>query len=224
LAKHSGRGDIKFIHNKINTDHRYVYWKGTDLARQSERREATRGALIKAARDCFVELGFDATSTEAVLARARVSKGALYHHFASKSDLLAAVFETLARETAHHAGAAAAGAGIPRVQLGMALKGWLRAALAPEPRRILLETGPAVLGLTRARTIEESVVQAPMRQMIASIIEQEKTNSPDIDLVARLLNSAVTELALTAVARNLDVSEFQIFDVYIDALIDALVS
>jgi AcrR family transcriptional regulator len=88
-----------------------------------------------------------ATSTEAVLARAGVSKGALYHHFASKAELLAAVFEAVSRETVARAQSAAGGAGSARAELTAALKAWLRAVLAPEPRRIILETGPAVLGL-----------------------------------------------------------------------------
>jgi AcrR family transcriptional regulator len=138
-----------------------------------------------------VEQGYDATSTEAVLARAGVSKGALYHHFTSKADLLAAVFERVSQETVAKAQAAAAGASSARAALGAALKAWLRAALEPEPRRIILETGPAVLGLARARQIEEAITQAPMRRAIERAVEQGEAASTDVDLVARLLSAAV---------------------------------
>src|SRR5579871_1588533 len=57
---------------------------------QSERREATRLALLDAAADCLVELGYARTTTRRVAARASVTPGALQHHFSSKAELLRA--------------------------------------------------------------------------------------------------------------------------------------
>ena len=64
---------------------------------QQERTEATTAALLGAARELFAQDGYAATSLDAVVARAGVTKGALYHHFEGKDDLFAAVF---ARENA----------------------------------------------------------------------------------------------------------------------------
>jgi AcrR family transcriptional regulator len=192
------------------------------LARQSERREATRGALIAAARDCFLDQGYDATSTEAILTRAGVSKGALYHHFPSKAALLEAVFEAVSRETAAQAQKSAAGAGSDRASLGVALKAWLRAVLAPGPRRIILETGPAVLGFVRARLVEEAITEAPMRRSIERAMENGEAQRVDPDLVARLLSAAVSELALIAIQRRLNRAQLRKFDAQIDALVEAL--
>ena len=192
------------------------------MARQAERREATRAALVTAARTCFVENGFDATSTEAVLARAGVSKGALYHHFASKAELLVAVFEAVSRDTVARAQRTAGGAGSARAELTAALKAWLRAVLAPEPRRIILETGPAVLGLAEARRIEEAITQGPISRSIERAVAQGEAQCADVDLVARLLSAAVSELALTALERRLEDAQLGQLDVYIHAIVDAL--
>jgi AcrR family transcriptional regulator len=64
----------------------------TERARrtQAERREATRLALLDAAADCLVELGYARTTTRRVAARASVTPGALQHHFDSKAALLRA--------------------------------------------------------------------------------------------------------------------------------------
>lgn len=194
------------------------------MARQAERREATRGALIKAARSCFVDHGFEATSTEAVLVRAGVSKGALYHHFDSKLELLAAVFDAVTREVVAKAQQAAIGASSPREALSLALKAWLRAALAPEPRRIILETGPAVLGLARARLIEEEVTQVVLRRGINRILEDENAHCADIDVAARLLSALVAELALVALQRSLSGVKLERLDGDIDAVVNALIN
>ena len=65
---------------------------------QAERTEATRGRLISTARRLFAEKGFAATSTEEILSEAAVSRGALYHHFPSKTDLFQAAFEQVEDE------------------------------------------------------------------------------------------------------------------------------
>lgn len=178
--------------------------------------------MIAAARACFAENGFEATSTDAVLARAGVSKGALYHHFASKTDLMAAVFEAVSRDVVARA-QAAAGDGQTRASLSGALKAWLRAVLAPEARRIILETGPAILGLMRARAIEEAITQAPMRLTIERAAASGAMRCDDPDLAARLLSAATAELALTAIQRALTEPQLAPLDAHIDALVDALV-
>jgi len=55
----------------------------------------TRGRIVAAAVALFAEQGFDATSVNQVVARAGVAKGALYHHFGSKDDLLYEVYREL---------------------------------------------------------------------------------------------------------------------------------
>ena len=55
----------------------------------------TRQRIVAAAVALFAEQGFDATSVNQVVARAGVAKGALYHHFDSKDDLLYEVYREL---------------------------------------------------------------------------------------------------------------------------------
>jgi AcrR family transcriptional regulator len=50
--------------------------------------ERTRQAIIDAALDLFQRLGFHATSVQDITEAAGVTKGAFYHHFPSKEDLL----------------------------------------------------------------------------------------------------------------------------------------
>jgi AcrR family transcriptional regulator len=56
------------------------------LSRQ-DRAERTRNAILDAAAEAFEARGFAGTSLSDILARAGVTKGALYFHFASKEEL-----------------------------------------------------------------------------------------------------------------------------------------
>lgn len=62
---------------------------------QAQRREQTRTALLDATIDCLVELGYARTSVQEICTRARVSKGAVQHHFTAKAELMAAAVEHL---------------------------------------------------------------------------------------------------------------------------------
>lgn len=193
------------------------------MASQDERRAATRGALLGAARDCFVELGYEATTTEAVLARAGVSKGALYHHFATKSDLLVAVFEEVTRALVARAQQDAARARSPRRALVAALKSWMRAAVDdPVARRIVLEIGPAVLGLQGARQVEDAITQPAIQRTIEAAVAKGEAQCRDAALVGRLLSSTVAELALLAVERGAAGGSLKAFEVYVDVVVAAL--
>jgi AcrR family transcriptional regulator len=54
-----------------------------------------RQRIVAAAVALFAEQGYDATSVNQVVARAGVAKGALYHYFDSKDDLLYEVYREL---------------------------------------------------------------------------------------------------------------------------------
>lgn len=63
---------------------------------QQQRRDETRRALLDAAVESLIEVGFARTTTLEVQRRANVSRGALLHHFPSKDELLVAAIDHLA--------------------------------------------------------------------------------------------------------------------------------
>ncbi|MGN5376623.1 TetR family transcriptional regulator [Streptomyces sp. MUSC 14] len=70
------------------------------MAKQ-ERGTRSRQAILAAAAEVFDLRGYDAASTNEILARSGLTRGALYHHFPSKESIAAALFEA-------HSGALAA--------------------------------------------------------------------------------------------------------------------
>ncbi|HXS45033.1 MAG TPA: helix-turn-helix domain-containing protein [Solirubrobacteraceae bacterium] len=124
-------------------------------SRQVERSEATRAALVTAARRLFARRGFGGVGTEEIVRAAGVTRGALYHQFDGKAELFAAVFEQLEGELAQRlvAAAAAAAAEDPVAALRAGAEAWLDACAEEEVRRIALLDAPAVLGFERWRAI-----------------------------------------------------------------------
>src|SRR5919201_5904732 len=75
------------------------------VGRRAAEARATREALIQAALELFTERGYAGVGTEEIVARAQVTRGALYHHFEDKRDLFRAVFERVEADLMERIGA-----------------------------------------------------------------------------------------------------------------------
>jgi AcrR family transcriptional regulator len=165
---------------------------------QSERTAATRDALIAAGRSLFAAHGFAEVGTEAIVQQAGVTRGALYHHFADKTELFAAVFETVEAEVIARIGAAIANAPqldpIAAMQLGAST--WLDASAEPDVHRIALIDAPAVLGWKRWREIGSRYGLGLTHGAIAQAIDAGRIAPQPIAPLADILLGALRESAL----------------------------
>ena len=108
-----------------------------------ERTDATRTALLDAARTLFVEKGYADTSTPEIVASADVTRGALYHHFPDKKALFWAVIEREANEVAADIDARSAEASSAREALLQGASAYFDAMAVPGRTRLLLREAPA---------------------------------------------------------------------------------
>ncbi len=168
-------------------------------ARRAAQAEATRAALVDAARRLFVEKGYHQTGTEEVVAVAGVgTRGALYHHFADKQALFEAAFiaveQDLVVEAAKNLADPADGA---LNQLRQGLIGFLDASLTPHVQRILLIDGPAVLGWVKWRELESLYGLGAIRAMLERAVEEgDLAAGQPVDALAHVLLAAADETAL----------------------------
>jgi AcrR family transcriptional regulator len=168
---------------------------------QESRREVTRNALIAAARRLFVDRGYAATGTPELVAEAAVTRGALYHHFDDKSELLMAVAADMAIEVA----AAVAAAALPGLSPLEALRAGSQAyfeAMAEDGRaRVLLVDAPAVLSPTQLTLLSEAAGANELRHGLQACLRAGRT--VPLDELGSLLSSAF-DRAARAVAEGED--------------------
>lgn len=112
-----------------------------------ERTDATRAALIDAARSLFVEKGYAETATPDIVAAADVTRGALYHHFSDKRALFWAVIEREADQVAADIEARSAEAPTARAALLEGASAYFDAMAVPGRVRLLLREAPALVAI-----------------------------------------------------------------------------
>lgn len=172
---------------------------------QAERTEATRGRLIATARRLFAENGFAATSTEEILSAAAVSRGALYHHFPSKTDLFQATFEQVEDDlTAQVLQAAATGGETdPMRILQVGFDAFLDQCLNPEVQRIVMLDGPTVLGWDLWHELDERYAFGTIKTVLTIAADMGRIETSTIDPLSHLLLGAIMQAGMV-VARSED--------------------
>src|SRR3954453_16883219 len=124
-------------------------------SRRQEYSASTRRALVDVATERFTEQGYAGTSLDEIVAGARVTKGALYHHFTGKQALFESVFENGEERAAREIHRAVRGHEDPWEKAMGGLGAFLEVLQEPGYRRIVIADGPAVLGYERYREQEE---------------------------------------------------------------------
>ena len=166
--------------------------------RQADRTAATRAALIGAARPLFAEHGFAEVGTERIARAAGVTRGALYHQFADKTELFAAVLEAVEVDLSTRliAAVAAAGSEDPLTLLVAGADAWLDTSADPEVRRIALLDGPAVLGWERWREVAMRHGLGLVSALLTELVEAGSIPEQPIAPLAHVLIGALDEAAL----------------------------
>jgi AcrR family transcriptional regulator len=172
---------------------------------QSERTETTRAALMAAARRLFTERGYDGVGTEEIVRAAGVTRGALYHHFGGKAELLEAVYERLEAESTERVARIVLGSELesPLEAMKAGIEAFLDECAEPELQRIALHDAPAVLGWDRWREIAAANGLGLIEASLVAAIEAGEIRQLPVKPTAHLLLGALDEAAML-VARSED--------------------
>ena len=166
-------------------------------SRRAEQSEATRAALLKVARNLFAERGYAAVGTEEIVKRAKVTRGALYHHFRDKKDLFRAVHEQLEGEMAEKIGKQLAEGGVtdPIELLAEGARTFLDHTTGPLAR-ITLVDAPSILGWEEWRAIDEKYGMGLVIAGLQSGVDAGVIGEQPVKPLAHLLLAALGEAGM----------------------------
>lgn len=154
----------KVVHNTVRR-----------AARKTTRRQdyssSTKRALIDNATNLFTDHGYAGTSLDEVVAAARVTKGAFYHHYPSKLALFEAVFDRVQGTTTAKVEKAIEASKDPWERAQIGLEKFLEVCREPGYRRICLQEGPVALGHERWHEAEKSSTLGIVQRTVDALLE-----------------------------------------------------
>jgi len=140
-------------------------------SRRQQYSASTKKALIEVATAQFTEHGYGGTSLDTIVAGARVTKGALYHHFSGKQAVFEAVFAKVEDDAAKVIKAALKGTSDPWDKALAGLRSFLAVVQDPTYQRVVIQDGPAILGYERFREQEERSSYGIVQEIVGSVLE-----------------------------------------------------
>jgi len=163
---------------------------------QAERTEATTTALVDAARELFAQDGYAATSLDAVAAKARVTKGAVYHHFEGKQQLFEAVFAREVERLAALMPGVYASKRDPWDAFEACCRAFLEECLEPGLQRIMLLDALAAMGWEGVRRMEAPMLEM-MEVAIGRAVEAGRIAPRPVGPLAVFLYGALCETSMS---------------------------
>ncbi|MGO9342524.1 MAG: TetR/AcrR family transcriptional regulator [Acidimicrobiales bacterium] len=163
---------------------------------QAERRQATRAALLDAARLLFSTKGYSNSGREEIVAAAGVTRGALQHHFGDKQALFLAVYEAVEQDVVASVATAAMGSGgDPLEQLRAGCHAYLDAVLDPAVQRVCAIDGPAVLPADVRQQVTDRYALGLAREAVSAAITSGSIEDTPVEPLTRMLLAGVMAAA-----------------------------
>jgi len=161
--------------------------------------EATRAALLGAARRHFARVGFSRTELGRIAADARVTTGAIYHHFGSKKGLFLAVAEELEAHILQEGLGAEGADAWARFRAGF--EKLIDFCAAADVQRIIFVEAPQVMGPEAWRKIELKYAYGALHETLPKMIAAGIMKAYPVELIARTLLALLRETS-AEVARS----------------------
>jgi AcrR family transcriptional regulator len=165
---------------------------------REEHADATRAALLRSARELFTQHGYAGVSAEEIAKHARVTRGALYHHFEDKKDLFGTVCDEIGEELGKRIEAVA----LPLAETDpwrgflLGIDEFLDACAEGPFWRVVVVEGPALFGWQEWREHAEDHMLGLMKLGLTILMDAGEIARQPVDLVAPMFFSVMNEAAM----------------------------
>lgn len=152
--------------------------------------------LLEIARSHFTEYGYANAALESIVHEAKLTRGAVYHHFRSKKELFRVVLEDVQREVAERVEEEASTSEVSWQQLYLGCRAFIMAAVEESNRRIMLIDGPAILGWETWREMDKNHSMRLLKEQIDMMQKIGDFRTVPLDVVTHFISGGLNEMAL----------------------------
>ncbi len=171
----------------------------------------TTNNLIMIARQHFSAYGYENTSLEAIAAEAKMTRGAVYHHFKNKKNLFKAVLAQVQHEVGLNVEKEAETSEDLWEQLILGCVGFVEAATLESNKRILLIEAPNVLEWSQWKKMDDENSVLLLEEQLLTVQQKGLLIDFDIHMIAHMISGALNDLSIS-LAESDTVNKTQIYE------------
>jgi len=172
------------------------------MATQTERREATRAAIVDKARKCFGDLGYATATIDLIADQAGVAKGAVYHHFSTKKALFETVLEEVSEEISCNVQKVVFKESDILKGMSKGIAKFFELCAPVDVATILLKDGPAILGWERWREIDGRHFGGGVLMALTAAMDVGAIRKQPVEPLTQLMLGAISEAAMDCASRK----------------------
>ncbi len=169
-------------------------------SRKEEYAEITRQALLDSALELFIQKGFSKTSIEDIVLQARVTRGALYHHFKSKEEIFIKLYKGLVEQLVTVIETAIKDIDDPWEKASGGCRAFLNYCINPDYQSIRLDDAIGVLGWARWRKIDSAYTMKVLKNILEELNDAGELTTGSVDIAANMIYALLVEAALNIAA------------------------
>lgn len=182
--------------------HRKVIRAASRATRGRAQHSSTRRRLVECASDLFTERGYAGTSLDEVVAAAKVTKGALYHHYSGKRALFDAVFEATEDDAVKEIESKVRKVKDPWERASVGVRAFMDVCREPRFRRIVMQEGPAALGFERFREADERNTYGLVRGIVEAVLHPYEVPAGIAETFTRVSYGAMTSAGMSVASAD----------------------
>jgi len=167
--------------------------------RRQEYADETYQVLIGTAHTLFVSQGFNKTSVDQVVTTARLTKGALYHHFKNKEALFAACYEQQVKQVADKLGQITLESNCAWESTLQRCYAFLEIGKKHRSQAIPLQEAMTVLGWSQWREIDMKYTMGLVRESVELLMNNGVFKQRSLDLVSEIIYGLMVETSMSIV-------------------------
>ncbi len=171
----------------------------------------TKAKILEIARQKFVTKGFYNTSLQEIVEEIGLTRGAFYHHFKNKEEILCELISIIQGEIADYIVEKSMRSNDAWEQLIIGCACFVEKAIDKDIIKILLIDGPSVISWQEWKRIDSENSESHLKEQLLMLQTQGKIKDINIDFLTSFISGGLNELAMSiSTINSIDIQEVEI--------------
>lgn len=156
----------------------------------------TKSRILEIARQKFVNKGFSNTSLQEIVEEIGLTRGAFYHHFKNKEEILSELIRIIQSEVADYVEKSSMKSNDVWEQLIIGCVAFVEKAIDKDIIKILLIDGPSIISWQEWKRMDSENSESHLKDQLLILQEEGRIKEMNIEYLTSFISGGLNELAI----------------------------